>query len=532
MGAANDPAEREADTMAAAALRALDGGNVSVTGAGSSSRIRRREAPPDPRSTPPLDPSGTSSRIRRRAASAGDATVGPAGGALDPDTSAELNRTRGGGRPLDPNVRSRMEGAYGADFSTVRIHDDAGADRIARRIQASAFTTGRDVYFAAGQYRPDTASGMETVAHELAHVVQHGHGRVRRSVISRRMTSRPSDIDKVRSFGAKFKAQFGRAGLVKRDTLEKLRAVLSDYQRLNDPRTEEAYVDVILALCDRYLAEHAGEPVDRKISLVEDIRADAFRELGKIQAHERYLQDAYNLNGPGASPTKLQHQTMTGMTSEGAKALGKGQTSEFVMGADEESLAIAKQYHLTEAEILALRTYTAPDYKYINPATANSPGWMQAQNAGADQKQLFEEGSLHAGMAMSALMKLPKQEGTTYRGARMTPADFAQKYKVGGTIDFNAFASSAVVRSAAQKFADGLGDVKPADDQTVSVLCILDTTNARDVRNFSIFGSGEQEWMLLPGSSFKIDRVETSDKGTEGRPKATEWHVVYMSQVK
>jgi len=28
VGAANDPAEREADTMAAAALRALDGGNV------------------------------------------------------------------------------------------------------------------------------------------------------------------------------------------------------------------------------------------------------------------------------------------------------------------------------------------------------------------------------------------------------------------------------------------------------------------------------------------------------------------------
>lgn len=425
-----------------------------------------------------------------------------------------------------------MEQAYGADFSSVRVHDDASADRIARRIQASAFTTGRDVYFAAGEYRPDTDRGMETVAHELAHVLQHGQGRVRRSVISRRMASRPSDIDKVRSFGSKVKAQIGRAGLMKRDTLEKIRAVLSDYHKLNDPRAEELYVDVILSLCDRYLAERGNAPADREISLVEDIRADAFRELGRIQAHERYLQDAYNQSGPDASPTKLQHQALTAHTWAGAKALGKGTAATGVGGATKESLKIAQKYHLTEAEILALRTYTAPDYRYINPATANAPGWMKAQNPDADQKQLFEEGTLHAGMTLSALTKLPKKKGTTYRGARMSPADFAQKYRKGATIDFTAFASSAVVRSSAEKFAQGRGDAAPAPDQTASVLCVLKTTNARDVRDFSVFGSKEEEWLLLPGSSFKVDRIETFDTGEAGRPPATEWHVVYMTQVK
>ncbi|OIQ81034.1 hypothetical protein GALL_372110 [mine drainage metagenome] len=64
----------------------------------------------------------------------------------------------------------------GADFSGVRVHDDAEADGIARSVQATAFTAGADVYFSRGTYAPGTSAGDHLLSHELAHVVQGGRG--------------------------------------------------------------------------------------------------------------------------------------------------------------------------------------------------------------------------------------------------------------------------------------------------------------------------------------------------------------------
>lgn len=46
--------------------------------------------------------------------------------------------------------------ASGADFGSVRVHyEGAGIDRACRALGARAFTVGRDIYFAAGAFRPD-----------------------------------------------------------------------------------------------------------------------------------------------------------------------------------------------------------------------------------------------------------------------------------------------------------------------------------------------------------------------------------------
>jgi hypothetical protein len=79
---------------------------------------------------------------------------------------------RSGG--LAPSVQAQMGRAFGADFSDVRVHEDGQAQRIG----AAAYTQGRDLHFAPGQYRPDTESGRELIGHELAHVVQQSQGRV------------------------------------------------------------------------------------------------------------------------------------------------------------------------------------------------------------------------------------------------------------------------------------------------------------------------------------------------------------------
>jgi hypothetical protein len=90
----------------------------------------------------------------------------------------------GGGRPLASAERAFFEPRMGADLSGVRLHDGRAADRASKAINARAFTLGRDIAFASGEYQPDTDTGRRLMAHELAHVVGDGedgfHAGVRR----------------------------------------------------------------------------------------------------------------------------------------------------------------------------------------------------------------------------------------------------------------------------------------------------------------------------------------------------------------
>jgi hypothetical protein len=79
------------------------------------------------------------------------------------------------GRPLDSAARSFMEPRFGRDFSGVRIHTGAEADRAVRDVSAAAFTVGPDIAFASGRYAPETEAGRHLLAHELTHTVQQGH---------------------------------------------------------------------------------------------------------------------------------------------------------------------------------------------------------------------------------------------------------------------------------------------------------------------------------------------------------------------
>ncbi len=81
---------------------------------------------------------------------------------------------RSPGHFLDPAARASLEPRFGHDFSRVRIHTDAGAAESARLVNARAYTVGRDIVFAAGQYQPASPDGRRLLAHELAHVAQQG----------------------------------------------------------------------------------------------------------------------------------------------------------------------------------------------------------------------------------------------------------------------------------------------------------------------------------------------------------------------
>lgn len=150
VGAADDRAELEADAVAAQVLGRLAERHEHAPGCGHDDGVRRAPAV------------GTTGMI------------GAAGGTLDEGATGAIESARGGGSALDSGVRREMEAGFGHSLGDVRIHTDARADELSRQMSARAFTTGRDIFFARGEYDPTSAAGRHTLAHELAHTVQEG----------------------------------------------------------------------------------------------------------------------------------------------------------------------------------------------------------------------------------------------------------------------------------------------------------------------------------------------------------------------
>jgi Domain of unknown function (DUF4157) len=78
--------------------------------------------------------------------------------------------------PLDASLGRTLGAKLGADFSGVRIHDNAGAAHAARTLAARAYTFGEHIAFARGAFDPSSARGLGLITHELAHVAQQARG--------------------------------------------------------------------------------------------------------------------------------------------------------------------------------------------------------------------------------------------------------------------------------------------------------------------------------------------------------------------
>jgi hypothetical protein len=158
VGAANDPTEHEADRVADEVMRMPDGGAASSLGLPPAAppAIRRK-----------CDTCAEEDTVRRRA-------DGPDGGGPAPASVREVLGSSG--RPLDTASRAFFEPRFRHSFEHVRVHDGTSADAAARSINALAFTSGNDIAFARGEYRPGSPAGRHLLAHELTHTVQQGGG--------------------------------------------------------------------------------------------------------------------------------------------------------------------------------------------------------------------------------------------------------------------------------------------------------------------------------------------------------------------
>jgi hypothetical protein len=178
VGAADDLYEQEADRVASEVMQRSEP---------SVPDIQRQPAPPEEEDeektiqTKPLASSITPVVQRQQIPEEEDEEQTlvqrrSAGGVATVESGVEqrIEGSRSGGQRLPAQLRARMEPAFGADFSGVRVHSDAESDRLNRSLRARAFTTGRDVFFRQGDYNPNSRRGQELIAHELTHVVQQG----------------------------------------------------------------------------------------------------------------------------------------------------------------------------------------------------------------------------------------------------------------------------------------------------------------------------------------------------------------------
>ncbi|MBC7974974.1 MAG: DUF4157 domain-containing protein [Myxococcales bacterium] len=146
-----------------------DRGNVQqpgVAGSGESTTHRAPAAGPGKR-TLTMGVAPASAPIQRKQDNAGSMVA-------EHELPEEIQETAKSGQPLPDDVRRKMEHAFSADFSAVRIHEGLQAQAVG----ALAFTRGADIFFAPGQYRPTTTRGQELLGHELAHVKQQAGGAV------------------------------------------------------------------------------------------------------------------------------------------------------------------------------------------------------------------------------------------------------------------------------------------------------------------------------------------------------------------
>lgn len=93
-----------------------------------------------------------------------------------------IQQRRGAGNPLPEAIQRHLEHGLNHDLSAVRIHDDAEADKLSKKVNAVAFTTGTDIYFQSGKFNPNSQSGLELLAHEVTHTVQQSKGQVGKGI--------------------------------------------------------------------------------------------------------------------------------------------------------------------------------------------------------------------------------------------------------------------------------------------------------------------------------------------------------------
>jgi hypothetical protein len=338
------------------------------------------------------------------------------------------------------------------------------------------------------------------------------------------LKTKPSDLDSV---GDTVKRVTGlKAGSKDPDAklFGDIRRLLSDYRKQAETGASKGslqsrQLEHIDDLCTKYITSF-GKDRKSRAKVIARLQDDVNTERANLSKGEAL--DIYQGDVKEAGGAQGGFKGLTAFGKMGATDHTKGIPNPKYQGPGraERIQAMQKKYGLTDAEVSAITIYSAGDFSYINPVTANSSGWLADQQskerkgkspeawASLDDKTLKEEGGLHAGVAVQGLKKMKPHNGPTYRGARYTPEDFKSQFAPGKTTTFGALGSSSKDTNIALKFAYFLASGSVADPaKSVGVLTTLVDSGGRDVSGMAMVQE-EAEVLILPGTTFEIVSVE------------------------
>lgn len=171
VGRSDDPLEHEAERIAERVTANLPiapnvqrrcscGGVPGPDGECAACKARR------------LSRQGDAKPVLRASPSSVRGTAGVSNGLGPESIAANLVRRAAGGESLPLGVTRELEPAFRVDFSSIRVHTDAHAHRLAAALGADAFTVGSDIFFGSDKWHPESGAGRHLLVHELVHTVQ------------------------------------------------------------------------------------------------------------------------------------------------------------------------------------------------------------------------------------------------------------------------------------------------------------------------------------------------------------------------
>jgi len=89
-------------------------------------------------------------------------------------------------KKLPGDLRKGLEAHFGSNLGKVRVHSGGNAQDVCKELKARAFTVGNDIFVMKPAFAKDTAF----LAHELAHVLQQGKGKMPKAKDGQALTSK------------------------------------------------------------------------------------------------------------------------------------------------------------------------------------------------------------------------------------------------------------------------------------------------------------------------------------------------------
>jgi hypothetical protein len=461
-----------------------------------------------------------------------------------------LAQARGGGSPLPETVRRPMEQAFAANFRGVRVHTDCAADRLNRQVSAEAFTTGGDIFFRKGAYDPASQAGRKLLAHELTHTLQQGASQPLRSQrkLDLDLPAAPARPRLSRSLAAlqrkmKFtpemlKGEVSRRGKAS-ESFKKIQAMLNDYWNASRAKHEVTLLGALKGLAHTWLNRHRGKKTSStrsKARALVNLIAGVERELPQARKQAMYMKDIKQ----GKKKFDYMSSTGAGYGAPHAKKLAQGDATYFPK--KDAALELVYKYHLTDAELAAIRIYTVDDFKYINPAVAWIDSWMETQipkiegsksqdTSPAGLAKARQEGRLHGEHALAGMKKMPNFEGDLFRGSSEEAKSIKSRYVKGGTFQYDAFVSCSTERTVSEGFIAENMSKKDRDAGKEGVLLKLEVKHSgRDVSMLSAVLT-ENEILLMPGVRFEVIDVKPDLKMMRKDGVEVVYHEVIAKQL-